>query len=260
MSRKKQIFFSFFLKPHAFRRIMEWILSALRFKISPDKRRCKFHLVHFDNPEFPVVPGHPYEGSQDDGDLEKAKDELGSVLWLDAINLFLPYLCSDLLKSFGTSKKLAVLCLGEGTGACGIGISSCPDLSIDRIIITDLPPLLPLLTLNASLNNFCEAKSLDWTKRENFFTVNNCYHEFNVVVACEVLYGNRFAWQALMNTIIDACRNKPSTLVYICVTLRNARHDLEDFWNQFLAIHFMDISEIVLSDNVSVIRATRLVI
>jgi len=229
---------------------MEWIQSTLRFK-SGDKR-YKFELVHFDNPEFPVVCGDQYNGIFLDK-LEKAETELGSVLWLDAINLFLPFVCFDISK---LSSNLSLICLGEGTGACGIGMSATKFFT--RTVITDLEPLVPLLELNASLNESCEAYALDWVHRSSFISKEENLHNFDVVVGCEVLYGNRFAWPDLLGTILDSCRDSNS-VVYLCVTLRNARHDLEDFWNKFLSNHFTNISEISLSETVSVIRATGLV-
>ena len=230
---------------------MEWILCTLRFKSG--NARYKFKLVHFDNPEFPVVKGETYTGHSLNS-LEKAEDELGSVLWLDAINLFLPFVCSDVPKTRRDS--LSLLCLGEGTGACGIGMSSTK--IFHRTVITDLEPLLPLLQLNASINASCEASTLDWMNRATFFNDSKNSQNFDIVVGCEVLYGNRFAWPDLMGTILDSCRDSNS-IVYICVTLRNARLDLEDFWNEYLSKNFTSISEISLSLNVAVIRATGLV-
>lgn len=233
---------------------MEWIQSTLRFK--SDQSRYKFQLVHFDNPDFPVVKGEIYTGVEFLQRLEKAQDELGSVLWLDAINLFLPFVCSDISRSRKSHQPLSLLCLGEGTGACGIGMSATN--FFNRTVITDLEPLLPLLQLNASLNESCEAYSLDWMNRSAFFSDQKNSHNFDIVVGCEVLYGNRFAWPDLLGTILDSVRDS-SSIVYICVTLRNARHDLEDFWNNYLSNHFSQISEFELSDNVSVIKATGLV-
>jgi hypothetical protein len=228
---------------------MEWIQSTLRFKSG--NKRYKFQLVHFDNPLYPVAKGEAYTGKFLDS-LEKAEDELGSVLWIDAINLFLPFVCSDISLPFPPS----LLCLGEGTGACGIGMASTKNFA--RTVITDLDPLLPLLSLNASLNPACEAHALDWRNGAEFFSISENFQNFDVVIGCEVLYGNRFAWPDLLATILASCRNEHS-LVYLCVTLRNARHDLEDFWNLYLARHFSTIIEIPLSESVSVIKATRLV-
>ena len=234
---------------------MEWIQSTLRFK-SDDNLRYKFQLIHFDNPEFPVVKGEPYTGEYLEK-LEKAEDELGSVLWLDAINLFLPFVVSDIARSRNVrTQSMSLLCLGEGTGACGIGMSSTKFFS--RSVITDLEPLLPLLQLNASLNESCEAYTLDWMNRSSFFDDGQNFQNFDIIVGCEVLYGNRFAWPDLLGTIQESCRDS-SSIVYICVTLRNARRDLEDFWENFLSKIFTTINEVSLSETVSVIKATGLV-
>jgi len=68
------------------------------------------------------------------------------------------------------------------------------------------------------------------------------------------LYGNRFVWDDLISVITR--RVTHNTVVYICVTLRNARHDLEDFWKKYLSKFFHEIIEIPVSDTVSVLRAS----
>jgi hypothetical protein len=219
---------------------MDWIESTIKF----DSKRS-FRLIHFDCVECPIVPGSVIEGSRDE--LSKCEDLLGSVLWLDAVSLLLPYLSGELLA--GPSVSTA-LCLGEGTGAVGCGINT---LRVCRnILITDLPDLLPILRRNAALaGDSVTALSLDWTCRVPAHLVGRC----DLIIGCEVLYGNRFVWEGLLNTIRTSMNPNRCT-VYICVTLRNKRHDLEDFRDNFLSQLFGKISEISLSDSVSVLKAS----
>jgi len=237
---------------------MDWIKSVIRFKYTNGgtMKTCKFDLVHFDNIEYPIVKGEVWDN--DGGhvctgrrlQLEPAESLLGSVLWLDAINLFLPYVCTD-ISTLGDD-KLSCICLGEGTGACGVGLAATELFS--RVVISDLPPLVPLLDLNAQINDplKIEAQELDWTEDPSAANFENA--KFNIIIGCEVLYGNRFVWDDLISVITR--RVTHNTVVYICVTLRNARHDLEDFWKKYLSKFFHEIIEIPLSDTVSVLRAS----
>jgi hypothetical protein len=225
---------------------MDWIKSVVRFKFKSSRgveKACRFSLIHFDNIDYPIIAGDKWEDSR----LEEAESLLGSVLWLDAVELFLPFVSSDIAKTFN-NKILTSICLGEGTGACGIGLGVTEMFS--KVVITDLPTLVPLLELNAQLTGqeIVVAQELDWTKDEY-----STQEFFDVIVGCEVLYGNRFVWDYLMKVIL--CRCHSNTVVYICVTLRNARKDLEDFRDLFLEKYFSNISEIQLSDNVCVLRS-----
>ena len=218
---------------------MEWIRSEIHF--NHGKNVCTtFPLVHFDSAESPIVPGNLIEFPE----LDSCKDLLGCVLWLDAVNLFLPLLCNNL------PRRDRILCLGEGTGAVGCGLAAA-GLGHSEIYISDLPVLLPLLKLNASLNEKVHAIALDWTSCLESHLVGT----FDAVVACEVLYGNRSVWGDLLKTIKNAL--SPKSPVYICVTLRNARNDLQDFMTLLLqSSEFINVVEIPLSESVSVIRAT----
>lgn len=221
---------------------MEWIRSEIHFNHhgKNERRTSKFPLVHFDSVESPIVPGTVLELSQ----LDTCKNLLGCVLWLDAVNLFLPLLCNEI------PRRGRILCLGEGTGAVGCGLAAA-GLGHSEIYISDLPVLLPLLKLNASLNENVHAVPLDWTSGLDPHLVGSC----DVVVACEVLYGNRSVWGHLLETIKNAL--SPKSPVYICVTLRNARNDLQDFMKLLLhSSEFENIVEIPLSESVSVISAT----
>jgi hypothetical protein len=227
---------------------MEWIKSQLEFTYAK-KLTVRFPLVHFDSLEAPIVPGVQFDDPEWISRLEKAEDELGSVLWLDAIELFLPFLCNEL----SVRPANRAMCLGEGTGAVGCALAHTEGLIKEEIVISDLPNLYPLMALNASLARKknkvpVTPLALDWNEPETT-------HPFDLIVGCEILYGNRFVWPALMETIL-ACAEKKCT-VYICVTLRNKRHDLEDFRDEFLRKHMRTIREVELSDNVVVLVANR---
>jgi hypothetical protein len=218
---------------------MDWIRSLIEIPGIPP-----FPLVHFDSVESPIVPGTVLENPPKS--LEKATDLLGSVLWQDAVSLFVPYLVHQLTGKSGVSTIL----LGEGTGACGCGLARTGIFK--RILVTDLPDLLPLLQLNASLNQPVSARAIDWTDPRHYHDLEN----HDVVIGCEVLYGNRFVWEGLLSTITNTV-HPVHGVVYICVTLRNKRRDVEDF-SLLLGEKFKSIEEFVLNDNVSVIKATNL--
>ena len=224
---------------------MDWVLSKICFNAT---KQLSFDLVHFDCVDSPIVPGVIYDGPTHE--LAKCEELLGSVLWLDAVSLFIPYVVNDLQGYRRTFSN--ALCLGEGTGAVGCGLAAVEKL-FNQIYITDLPALLPLLELNASLatRTPVTAASLDWTGPLPEYLIDSC----DVVIGCEVLYGNRFVWDALLEKI-QAAVDKRIGLVYICVTLRNKRHDLEDFKNLYLGRIFSEISEITLSETVSVLKAS----
>ena len=225
---------------------MDWIKSDLSFFRNTTYK--KVSIVHFDCVESPICPGEVFS-SDDVESLEKCQDLLGSVLWLDAVALFLPFLETE----FQRRKCSSVLCLGEGTGAIGCALSSLGPNLFSNIYITDLPDLLPLLRVNAKLAGpRVEALSLDWTQPLPSRLTSAC----DVVIGCEVLYGNRFVWKGLMEAIASSVSSE-AAVVYLCVTLRNKRHDLEDFRTEFLSKHFNQIDEIKLSENVCVLKATK---
>jgi hypothetical protein len=214
---------------------MDWLRSELSFRNG--KKRV----------EYPAVSGEVYENAP--VSLEMCSDFLGAVLWMDAVGLFLPFLATDLK---GVSQGTC-LCLGEGTGAVGCALAGCD--FFDSIFITDLPQLLPLLEVNASLvpSKRVAPHSLDWTQPLPSHLAKTC----DVIIGCEVLYGNRSVWPGLLDTIRSAATRE--SVVYLCVTLRNKRHDVDDFRSEFLSKIFADISEHTLSENVVVLRATGLV-
>lgn len=210
---------------------MDWVLST----VSTGSE--SFKLIHFDSVDYPIIPNSVVHN---DSSLEEAETELGSVLWMDAIELFLPYLYIEL----ANTENKSVLCLGEGTGACGCGLTSY----FEKVFITDLPKLFPLLHANAKLNDPKIIPAiLDWT--DPSLTVSP-----SVIIGCEVLYGNRFVWPHLMTTLVKYAGK--DSVVYLCVTLRNARRDIDDFRNEYLRHHYPNISEIALSTNVSVLKCS----
>lgn len=244
---------------------MDWIVSALMFSYPrvgrKSPRSVTFSLVHFDNIEHPIIPGVILDEDEKRAILEPAEMELGSVLWLDAVELFMPYLCGELysmgMKGDGCYRAI---CLGEGTGAVGCGLARTGLVS-SEIIISDLPPLLGLMDLNAKRTSKTSkspvrAISLDWKKFARIPELHpEIDHACNTIIACEVLYGNRFVWDDLLATILQCAAD--DCVVFICVTLRNARHDLEDFKEGYLAPHFKQVTEVELSDNVVVLVARR---
>jgi hypothetical protein len=76
----------------------------------------------------------------------------------------------------------------------------------------------------------------------------------SVVIGCEVLYGNRSVWPHLWQCIRSCCSPDNCT-VYLCVTLRNARLDVDDFTSQYLNPHFSSVTECALSAVVVAVRA-----
>lgn len=224
---------------------MEWLESVLSYKCG--NKRIRFPLVHFDSVEYPAVAGEVVSGEISDN-LELCSDFLGSVLWLDAVGLFLPFVANDLSQS--NTNSGTCLCLGEGTGAIGCGLGFANFFS--QIFITDLPQLLPLLKVNANLvvSKQVHASALDWMQPIPDHLVHAC----DVIIGCEVLYGNRSVWPALLETIRRASTQR--AVVYLCVTLRNKRHDLDDFRSEYLSTIFSHVSEHPLSDNVVVLKAS----
>jgi hypothetical protein len=220
---------------------MDWFQSELKPFIN--RSYPPISIVHFDCVDSPICPGAVFP---DSSSLSKCEDLLGSVLWLEAIELFLPYLENELAKT----RKGTALCLGEGTGAVGCALSVLE--SFEKVIITDLPDLVPLLHVNALLAGpKVEAIPLDWRSDLPGVLEGNC----DVVIGCEVLYGNRFVWPNLLDTIRKSIKAPRLSVVYLCVTLRNQRHDLEDFKNNYLVSIFERIDEIPLSPSVSVLKA-----
>jgi hypothetical protein len=55
----------------------------------------------------------------------------------------------------------------------------------------------------------------------------------SVIIGCEVLYGNRSVWPHLWECIRSSCAPE-NNILYLCVTLRNARLDVDDFTSQYL--------------------------
>jgi hypothetical protein len=79
----------------------------------------------------------------------------------------------------------------------------------------------------------------------------------SVIIGCEVLYGNRSVWPHLWECIRSSCAPENS-LLYLCVTLRNARLDVDDFTSQYLMPNFSSVTECALSPLVVAVRAERL--
>jgi hypothetical protein len=76
----------------------------------------------------------------------------------------------------------------------------------------------------------------------------------SVIIGCEVLYGNRSVWPHLWECIRSSCAPE-NNIVYLCVTLRNARLDVDAFTSQYLLPNFSSVTECVLSPLVVAVRA-----
>jgi hypothetical protein len=76
----------------------------------------------------------------------------------------------------------------------------------------------------------------------------------SVIIGCEVLYGNRSVWPHLWECIRSSCA-PGNNIVYLCVTLRNARLDVDDFTSEYLIPNFSSVTEYALSALVVAVRA-----
>jgi hypothetical protein len=144
-----------------------------------------------------------------------------------------------------------------------------------RVIVSDLPALLPLLECNSFINNqlCCDhselvPRAIDWSERSAYADLKaGCRFEtpmhpryitysesISVIIGCEVLYGNRSVWPHLWECIRSSCAPEHN-LLYLCVTLRNARLDVDDFTSQYLLPNFSSVTECALSPLVVAVRA-----
>lgn len=135
------------------------------------------------------------------------------------IKLFEPALTSDNLgfKTWGSSlilsellvrehKKLIqepVLELGSGTGLCGITL----DLLGYKVVLTDLPEILPNLEKNIELNN-CKSESevLDWTDCSSFIEKRG-NAKYKTVVIADPIYSSEHPTYVvnMMERFLDHC-------------------------------------------------------
>ena len=187
-------------------------MSKLRV---PGAKRCR--VAHFDvaGTDTPV---------EDFVALETCEVELGAVLWRDAVDVFIPFLVEQL----NGRKTRRALCLGEGTGATGLALAASQ--LFQRVILTDLPALMPLLLHNVDLNpklaQLCTPLALDWLDAKSLDQLQE--GKFDTVIACEVLYGNRHSWPGLKRVLMHALKQGKGG-AFFCITLRNQRNDLDDF-------------------------------
>ena len=143
-----------------------------------------------------------------------------------------------------------------------------------RIIISDLPALLPLLECNSFINNaLCSdgnlvPRAIDWSEPNAYADLKaDCrcvtlIHlssgtqtvSISVIIGCEVLYGNRSVWPHLWDCIRSCCAPE-NNILYLCITLRNARHDVDDFTSHYLRPNFLNVTEYALSPLVVAVRA-----
>ncbi|KAF4658333.1 hypothetical protein FOL47_008019 [Perkinsus chesapeaki] len=203
-------------------------------------RGHSFHVVNFDVADDSAFEGATYtEGicshsrcprkSHPPSELvdklpESVSESLGSVLWFDAAIRFLNWAG----KHRRSYKGLRILGLGEGTGVTSLALAA--DGAAD-VYISDLPELFPLLEVNCSsklnprLKGRAKALALDWVDEDSFpVEIEGCV---DVVVCCEILYGNRFVWPGLVRVLERSLA--PEGVAMFAITLRNARHDVDDF-------------------------------
>ena len=138
----------------------------------------------------------------DDASLDEAEDELGAVMWnantvaFDAI--------VEVLHGKGPRPLdgHSILELGSGVGVLGAAMS----LAGARVMITDLPKLVPLMRKTISLNvkaskMLISASGFDWmlpklpAEVAEFVTSSGGRL---VVVLCDALYGNPKSWPPLI--------------------------------------------------------------
>jgi Lysine methyltransferase len=192
---------------------MEWVVSKLA--VPGANKRCR--VAHFDvaGADKPV---------EDCVSLEPCEGELGAVLWREAVDVFVPFLVEQLQGR----KTRRALCLGEGTGATGLALAASQ--LFNRVIITDLPALMPLLLYNVDLNpklaQLSTPLALDWLDPKSLEQLQQ--GKFDTVIACEVLYGNRHSWPGLKRVLMHALKAGKGE-AFFCLTLRNERHDMDDF-------------------------------
>ncbi|KAF4719288.1 hypothetical protein FOZ62_008827 [Perkinsus olseni] len=213
---------------------MDWVCSRFTFRGHP------FHVVNFDVVDDSAFDGATYtEGicshsrcsrkSHPPPELvqnlpEFVSDSLGSVLWFDAAIRFLNWAA----KHRRSYKGLRVLGLGEGTGVTSLALAAD---GAAEVFISDLPELLPLLEVNCSsklnprLKGRAKALALDWVDESSF--PKEIEGRVDVIVCCEILYGNRFVWPGLVRVLERALAVDGEAI--FAITLRNGRHDVDDF-------------------------------
>ncbi|KAI1619108.1 putative methyltransferase-domain-containing protein [Exophiala viscosa] len=138
---------------------------------------------------------------------------------------------------YSCSNGIPVLELGAGTGLVGLTIAA---LWKARVILTDLPPIVPGLAANVKLNNdsvkdLVQCGSLDWTTPESLVlqtgqTYAADVDKAQVVVAADVVYSEEHP-ELLSGAIIRWLGKGPSSRVIIACAQRVAYlEQLRELW------------------------------
>lgn len=140
-----------------------------------------------------------------------------------------------------------ILELGAGTGLVGL---SAAVFWRAKVILTDLPAILPGLEANISLNRTLldqndspvEAGSLDWTSPKKIvlstseeITVEKDISKYHVILAADTIYDEDHP-ELLCTTIAEWLAPGPDSRVILCYPLRMAYIDhIRDFWERMEA-------------------------
>eukprot|EP00755_Sulcionema_specki_P029458 Sspe_Gene.17940::Locus_6413_Transcript_1_1_Confidence_1.000_Length_851::g.17940::m.17940/K21806/VCPKMT, METTL21D; protein N-lysine methyltransferase METTL21D len=151
--------------------------------------------------------------------LEGCEDLLGSVMW-NSINVFMKWLTQD--SGAAWFRKKTVLELGAGTGAAGLVVGHMAKYTV----ITDLKEYIPLIDFNIVENGLegkVKAAPLNWGRDT---IPDSPFPPYDVVLMCDVLYGNRAAWDGLCQVLRELAESRPRFI--LCHEHRSPR-DLPDF-------------------------------
>lgn len=143
-------------------------------------------------------------------------------------------------------RPLSVLELGAGTGLVGISVAA---LWQAEVLLTDLPPILPALDANISLNTVVlsqttssiSSASLDWNNPKELLiksttskdsAQNPCPQTWkaDLILAADTLYTEDHP-QLILNTILTWLSVSPNSRALLCYPLRIAYIDhIRAFW------------------------------
>lgn len=128
--------------------------------MSVDEEAALFEARFRTDATIPLADGTTIVLEQSDGESSPGETEQATV-WTGGRALTAALQDHNLLPIDWT-KIASVIELGSGTGLCGIMAAK---LGAQEVVLTDLPPLVPLLQRNAARNrvaNVTRAQCLDW--------------------------------------------------------------------------------------------------
>ncbi|KAJ8604537.1 hypothetical protein CTAYLR_000971 [Chrysophaeum taylorii] len=172
---------------------------------------------------------------------------IGGKLWDAAVALLAA------LETTDSVRDKTVLELGAGTGAVGL---ACVRLGAARVLLTDHRDVVPLLALNARLNNLgpptVEAIELDWT-RENLPSTTTFPEAIDVILLSDVVYDPTLH-EPLLKTLERLFRTFQPSLVLLAHRHRNPRDA-----NFFNSLHdLLHVEELQIPCNTNVPPDVRL--